>query len=73
MMHTGAFNHLDSKKYPHHMPVKEADWPKDEEGNLKSEIQVCYELYSSFKHPMLQNLGRRFQKYMKKGHEELEG
>lgn len=67
MMHTGAFNHLDSKKYPHHMPVSEDKWPKDAEGNLKSEIQVCYELYNAFKHPMLKNLSRRFQKYMKRG------
>lgn len=61
-------------KYPH-MPPHDGDkWPEyatDTEGNTMTEIQVCHKLFNSFKHPLLTNLGRRFQKYSTKGQENL--
>ncbi len=58
------------------MPVHDgAKWPSDlcdkETGAPLTEIQACYKLFGDFKHPMLTNLGRRFQKYMNKGHQGL--
>jgi dsRNA-specific ribonuclease len=38
---------------------------------MLSEMQMCRILFEKFNHPMLKNLGRRFQKYMHKGHESL--
>lgn len=38
---------------------------------MMNEIDVCYELFNWFQHPMLKNLGRRFQKYMNKWQEWL--
>jgi hypothetical protein len=60
---------VDEKQFPHHMPHE--PYPVDKEGNMLSEIQMTRELFDKFQHPMLKNLGRRFQKYMKKGHESL--
>lgn len=34
-------------------------------------MSMIYDLMNSFKHPVLRNLGRRFEKYMNKGHEQL--
>lgn len=63
---------VDSKEYPHHMPPHDGEpWPTDKQGNMLTEIQMTRELFNSFQHPMLKNLGRRFQKYMHKGHEGL--
>lgn len=57
-----------------HMPPH-GEWPKfcrnKETGEPLSEIEACQKLFQEFKHPMLTNLGRRFQKYMNKGHENL--
>ena len=36
-----------------------------------TEIQVCHKLFNSFKHPLLTNLGRRFQKYATGGQDKL--
>ncbi len=55
---------VDEKQFPHHMPHE--PYPVDKEGNMLSEIQMTRELFDKFQHPMLKNLGRRFQKYMKK-------
>lgn len=65
----------DHKKYPH-MPLHEGDsWPEfllDPGKNKMNEIQACHKLFNSFQHPMLKNLGRRFQKYMMAGQEKLQ-
>lgn len=36
-----------------------------------NEIDACFELFGKFEHPMLRNLGRRFQKYMNGWQKEL--
>jgi hypothetical protein len=36
-----------------------------------NEIEACQELFAKFQHPLLKNLGRRFQKYMNGGQKEL--
>lgn len=49
-------------------------WPKrwiTKDGYKMNEIDACFELFGAFKHPMLRNLGRRFQKYMNGGQKEL--
>ena len=62
----------DEKEFPHHMPPHdENDWPVDKAGNKRTEMSMIYDLMNSFKHPVLRNLGRRFEKYMNKGHEQL--
>jgi hypothetical protein len=44
-------------------------WTKD---NLKmTETDVLFEMVNGFKHPLLQNIGRRFQKYMMAGDKDL--
>jgi len=53
---------------PAHPPEKP---PCNKEGAPLTEIQACQELFQNFKHPIFQNLGRRFQKYMNGGHKEL--
>lgn len=60
---------VDPKMFPAHMPCD--PYPVDKEGNMLSEIQMTRALFDKFQHPMLKNLGRRFQKYMKKGHDSL--
>jgi len=66
---------LGETKYPHMPPHKGEKWPdycrNKETGEPLSEIEACYKLFGGFKHPMLTNLGRRFQKYMNKGHDNL--
>jgi hypothetical protein len=70
IMHSSGIAAPDG--WPHHMPPHgEGKWPKNSEGNEITEVEACYELFSKFKHPLLANLGRRFQKYMQKWHEEL--
>lgn len=61
-------------KYPHMPPHKGEKWPDSmlsKEGEPLSEIQACYFMFNQLKHPILTNLGRRFQKYMNKGHDNL--
>lgn len=60
-------------KYKHMPPHAGEPWPeKWTKGGYKmNEIDACYEIFWSFKHPVLQNLGRRFQKYMNGGQKEL--
>lgn len=60
-------------KYPHMPPHAGQPWPEKwtKEGFKMNEIDVCYELFNGFQHPMLKNLGRRFQKYMNAGQKEL--
>jgi hypothetical protein len=60
-------------QYPHMPPHAGEPWPKQwtKDGYKMNEIDVCYDLFWKFKHPLLQNLGRRFQKYMNGGQKEL--
>lgn len=53
---------------PAHPPEKS---PTNKQGEPLTEIQACQELFQNFKHPILQNLGRRFQKYMNGAHKAL--
>lgn len=67
-------NHSLGHKYPHMPPHGNKPWPdewKDPGGNMMTEIQVCHKMFNDFKHPMLKNLGRRFQKYSANGQEKL--
>ncbi len=60
--------------WPEHMPPDASHgdkWPTDNDGNEITEAQACWELFNRFKHPLLKNLGRRFEKYMSKGHDDL--
>lgn len=36
-----------------------------------TEADVCLDLFNGFQHPLLKNLGRRFQKYMSAGQKDL--
>lgn len=54
----------DGQKWPDYCRNKETQEPL-------SEIEACYKIFNELKHPILTNLGRRFQKYMNKGHENL--
>lgn len=68
-----SINHSLGHKHQHMPP--HGEWPAewiDKEGNQMSEIQVCHKLFGDFKHPMLKNLGRRFQKYAVGGQKNLE-
>ncbi len=60
-------------KYPHMPPHHGEPWPEKwtKEGFKMNEIDVCFEIFGKFEHPMLKNLGRRFQKYMIAGQKEL--
>lgn len=57
------------------MPPHDGEpWPAfmtDPEGNMMTEVQTCHKIFGSFKHPLLTNLGRRFQKYSGNGQEKL--
>lgn len=61
--------------HPHMPPHDGQEWPEwcrnKTTGEPLSEIQACHKLFGEFQHPALTNLGRRFQKYMNKGHENL--
>ena len=72
VMHSGGLDHLDPKKYPRHMPPhSEEEWPVDNAGNKRTEMDMLYDVFNQFQHPLLRNLGRRFEKYMNKGHDNL--
>lgn len=45
-------------KYPHMPPHEGEEWPKvwTKEGLKMNEIDVLYEVFNNFKHPMLKNL-----------------
>jgi len=60
-------------KYPHMPPHGNDPWPSKwtKEGFKMNEIEACQELFAKFQHPLLKNLGRRFQKYMNGGQKEL--
>lgn len=61
-------------KYPHMPPHGGDSWPTKwvgKDGYKMNEIDACYEIFGEFKHPLLKNLGRRFQKYMNGGQKEL--
>lgn len=67
----------DHRKYPHMPPHHGEPWPKkwisnDGKGFKMNETEVCMSLFGSFQHPMLKNLGRRFQKYMNGGQESCQ-
>jgi len=66
---------LGHNKYPHMPPHQGQEWPEycrnKSTGEPLSEIEACYKLFGGFQHPALTNLGRRFQKYMNKGHDNL--
>jgi len=67
-------HHSNSKKYPHMPPHAGEPWPESVMNKGKeplSEIEACQTLFNSFQHPLLKNLGRRYQKYMNKGHDNL--
>lgn len=57
------------------MPPHHGDpWPETwttKDGYKMNEVDACYKLFNDFQHPMLRNLGRRFQKYMNAGQKEL--
>lgn len=58
--------------WPSHMPPHHGyKWPSNSNWEPLTEIQACFELFWKFKHPILQNLGRRFQKYMNQGFDKL--
>ena len=58
--------------YPSHMPAHPPEAPpKNKAGDPLTEIQACRELFNAFKHPILQNLLRQFQKYMNNAHDGL--
>lgn len=65
-------NHSNPEKYPH-MPPHGHDWPKrwTKEGFKMTETDVIFDLLNEFQHPLLKNLGRRFQKYMMAGNKDL--
>lgn len=54
-------------------PHGDKPWPeKWTKGGYKmTEADVCFDLFNEFKHPLLKNLGRRYQKYMAAGQKEL--
>lgn len=61
-------------KYPHMPPHDGSPWPEkllNKSWEPMSEIEACQTLFQEFSHPMLKNLGRRFQKYMNGGHKNL--
>jgi hypothetical protein len=61
-------------KYPHMPPHHGEPWPKkwtNADGYKMNEVDACFEIFGKFNHPMLKNLGRRFQKYMLAGQKEL--
>lgn len=61
-------------KYKHMPPHEGEEWPEfcsNKQGEPLSEIEACQKIFNELKHPILTNLGRRFQKYMNKGHENL--
>lgn len=58
--------------FPSHMPAHPPEKPPtNKEGEPLSEIQACRELFNAFQHPLLKNLGRRFQKYQNGAHKNL--
>lgn len=56
------------------MPPKDGKWPKALMSGKEpmSEVEACWVLFDSYKHPILANLGRRYQKYMMAGQKDLE-
>jgi hypothetical protein len=48
-------------------------WPKKwtKDGYKMTETDAIFDLLNEFKHPLLKNLGRRFQKYMMAGNKDL--
>jgi len=58
--------------FPMHMPVHPPEKPpQNSQKEPLTEIQACRELFNAFNHPLLKNLGRRFQKYMNGAHKGL--
>lgn len=56
------------------MPPHGGDkWPEKwtKEGFKMTETDVIFDLLNEFRHPLLKNLGRRFQKYMMAGNKDL--
>lgn len=54
-------------------PHNGGKWPTDN-GEEVTEVAACLKLFSSFKHPLMSNLKRRYQKYMNAGHKDnIEG
>lgn len=69
-----SINHSLGHKHEHMPPHAGEPWPKkwtNKDGYKMNEIDVCFEIFGKFDHPMLKNLGRRFQKYMIAGQKEL--
>lgn len=60
-------------KYPHMPPHGGDKWPEKwtKEGFKMTETDVIFDLLNEFRHPLLKNLGRRFQKYMMAGNKDL--
>jgi len=48
-------------------------WPKKwtKDGYKMTETDAIFDVLNEFKHPLLKNLGRRFQKYMMAGNKDL--
>jgi len=69
-----SISHSLGHAYPHMPPHHGEPWPDfllDPGKNKMTEVQACQKLFNSFQHPILKNLGRRFQKYANGGQEKL--
>lgn len=72
-----SISHSLGHKYPHMPPHAGEPWPEQwrkngGKGEKMNEVEVCNTIFQNFNHPLLKNLGRRFQKYMNAGQEKLQ-